>query len=315
MFASSARADEPALPVDLVWDAPAECPDREDVLRRVASLLGADAASRAHVAAHGTIARTGEDSFRLELETRTGDLLGVRTIDAVTCSSLAKAAAVVITVALSSWQPSPSDGVPLESEPAPRSKSPAPRPRSDAARAPVATALPMVAWTMGAAGVLEAGALPKPMAGVALTTALDIRWLRLGASGALYAPRHVTFSTPVASTVRFDMWTLGGSACGLFEWHRARLGPCAEMGAMFVHVLGIGLANARAADVTQPIAAAGAILDVELNARVRAFVHPNVKIPLAAKAIGVRTDEGAVMLNDLSMPALRVSFGLDVRLW
>ncbi|MBX3199466.1 MAG: hypothetical protein KF850_25500 [Labilithrix sp.] len=287
------------------------------MLGRVAELLDSGFVPAAHVVAEATVSRTAEGAFHLELQTRAGELVDVRTLDAVTCGSLAKAAAVVIAVALSSAKPEQTEDVSVGAPPvrnAPRSGAQPRDPRLSRAELP-ATKPPTVSWRAGAAGATNAGTLPNAIAGVALTTSLDIEWLRLGALGALYVPRHVTFSVPVESTLRFDVRTLSAYACALFRWRRAQVGPCAEAGGMFVHVEGVGLSNARAADITMPTAAGGAVLNVELSSRVRAFFYPNVTSPLVAQPVGVRTSRGDVTLNDLSSPSFRGLLGVDVRLW
>jgi hypothetical protein len=87
--AGPARADEP---VDLTWDAPAECPDRNWVLRSIAARLNADALQpTAAVEASARVVHKG-DGYQLTLQTDEGE----RQLSAASCEELAGSAALIL---------------------------------------------------------------------------------------------------------------------------------------------------------------------------------------------------------------------------
>jgi hypothetical protein len=110
LFGSS-RAEAAELPdLTLGWAAPADCPDRDTLLARVAELLGARGGEQSHepldVSATVTLLQSG---FRAELRTTQRGVVRTRTLEAPSCSELTEASAVVIALALS-----PPEAAPVE---------------------------------------------------------------------------------------------------------------------------------------------------------------------------------------------------------
>ncbi|HET8938412.1 MAG TPA: hypothetical protein VFN67_33440 [Polyangiales bacterium] len=87
--AGAAFADEP---VELTWSAPAECPDRNWVLRSIAARSNSSAAQpTAAVQASARVVRKG-DVFQLTLQTHEGE----RQLSAASCEELAGSAALIL---------------------------------------------------------------------------------------------------------------------------------------------------------------------------------------------------------------------------
>ncbi len=335
--AGNARADESAAsPVELVWEAPPGCPTKGDVLASVAEILGAGGPTSVHMTAHGALTRIGKDSFRLVLETRATEVASVRTLEAVSCAALAKAAAVVITTTLGelpSVEPPPSASPTAPSTPTPSSASapsgalpPSALPASNgpqARRSPAPSAVPARArrpmrdrltFVLAAAPTLDVGTLPDPAVGGALTVAADYRWLRAGLTGSAYFPQGVTFEEPLHATGRFRLATAGAFGCALFGSWRARLGPCAGIGMSFVEAAGLGIPNAKAVSLAVSTATGGGLAALDLATHFAVFARLDAAFPLHTQQIGVRTATGAVALHELAIPAFRGAVGVEIRL-
>ncbi|MBK8263608.1 MAG: hypothetical protein IPK80_20005 [Nannocystis sp.] len=76
------------------WQAPVECPDEAMTGRALAAAITGACAARAE----GAVSRSAE-GWRLDLKVIVGDELDQRTLSATTCSALADAAIVIVTVA------------------------------------------------------------------------------------------------------------------------------------------------------------------------------------------------------------------------
>jgi hypothetical protein len=90
-----------ALPLDLVWRAPPECPQRDAVVARARALLGSKALKTELVQAQGTIEKQGE-GFELTLAIDEGGKGGERRVWARQCEELSGAAAIALVLLLTS---------------------------------------------------------------------------------------------------------------------------------------------------------------------------------------------------------------------
>lgn len=105
LFASSLAAQD--KPLELDWDAPAQCPDRNWVLRSVQARV-ADTAShpppRAAVKARGRIAQR-DGNYVLDLRTDSGE----RQLRAASCEELANSAVLILSFAAEPEQAAPAE--------------------------------------------------------------------------------------------------------------------------------------------------------------------------------------------------------------
>jgi len=99
---------EPGAGLTLRWQAPAGCPQQAAVRDRIKALTGTARSTSAGLQADGTITQTGNARFHLKLVTRSGRLVGERSLDASSCENLTGAAAVSIALLMRSNEP-PSD--------------------------------------------------------------------------------------------------------------------------------------------------------------------------------------------------------------
>lgn len=109
----------PPAEIQLTWQAPAECPDAQDVIERYQELLTTAPTGEGVMEAEAVIVADG-DAWKLELITRMGDFTDVRKLRASRCAELGEAAAMLFAVALEPTldesQPLPDDEEPDWSE-------------------------------------------------------------------------------------------------------------------------------------------------------------------------------------------------------
>lgn len=83
----------------LTWDAPKDCPQRDEVLVAVRDIVGQQLFDASAIEADGTI-REMSGKFRLELRVNRDGVLQQRTVDAKACQDLLGASAVVLGLQL-----------------------------------------------------------------------------------------------------------------------------------------------------------------------------------------------------------------------
>lgn len=94
-----AGATPPATAVELVWEAPAECPGGDYVRGRLVRLLGEDTTHES-VRAEGTISSGPDGTYVLRLSLTTPTGIDEREIAAAQCELLGDVAAIVIALAI-----------------------------------------------------------------------------------------------------------------------------------------------------------------------------------------------------------------------
>jgi hypothetical protein len=96
---SGSSAAQGGAPVQLVWQAPANCPQAVQVRQKVQNLLGKSAreATPSRLRAEGRIEATG-DRFRLTLDIHYDLVNATRVVDAVSCEDLGGVAAITLAL-------------------------------------------------------------------------------------------------------------------------------------------------------------------------------------------------------------------------
>jgi hypothetical protein len=97
--ASLAAAPAARAEVDLKWDAPLGCPQRDDVLNRIGALVGSSLDKTGGLSVEGTIERAS-GRYSLTLLVRDGREVRTRVIASDSCADLAGAAAVTLALLL-----------------------------------------------------------------------------------------------------------------------------------------------------------------------------------------------------------------------
>jgi hypothetical protein len=234
-------AAQPAAHLSLTWDAPLDCPNREDVQARVDALLGGEAGGStvADVQASGQVERAAS-GFRLQLGLATGGRPTVRKLEAKTCEELAGAAAIAIALlarsgttdsgaseSASSETSPPGEAAPSAARPGARPEarakavSPRRQERSEDAPTKKARAHLLVDAPLAVVGW---GSLPS--VGLGVGAAAGLRWRALGivAGGELWRPQTLERS---GFSMRFTLQSARADACVTQELGGVEVGPCA----------------------------------------------------------------------------------------
>lgn len=255
-LASAARAQEgamasatvrDALPAQLTWDAPDECPSAQSVLERLKDLLGDTPAAWArYERVRVTMQRDAKSGWLLLLTLERGSDIQQRTLSAPRCEELGNAAAVALAIALGDEQASEEPAIDWE-EPAPAAAVNAASDRDEAARMPrpAPDAAPRVLIATGAEGVLDVRALGAATFGVSLHA--DLRLARLGAGlyGVLLPGRSEAVGDGVNQSVDFALLAAGVRACYRVLGGRAHADTCGafELGSLSADARGLVAAS------------------------------------------------------------------------
>lgn len=231
-----------SLPVTLLWQAPMNCPQHDEVWARLTERLGhaPTAPQEASFAARGAITKTDE-GFKLELQTLNASGAGTRTFTHANCEELTRLAVVALSVAIDPL---------LEPPPA---------------------VTPTNLW-LGLGPRLTVAVLPAPSPGLAGSVLLDVRPVSfefsLETAAGMMAPIPGGRSLLVA-------FPIGGGLSGCFGYFGARFSAqgCANLRA--------GLLTGTPSSVTDPIVGLGALLSAGPRVQGRLLVHDRFAIRLS----------------------------------
>jgi hypothetical protein len=253
-------ADVPA-PFELVWQAPAACPDGAEVLRRLATLAPGRAAPG--LRADGSIAPVVGGTWRLQLALRGPGIADTRTIDAAECSTLGDVAALLLAIAVApetavrrheAGASAPDDRpvLPLPPREPVAAPSIAAAPRIEPDELPTAPAPRRSAVLRGAlrlAGGAEVGAIPAWSPSAVLGAALLGAGWRVELAGT-YSARTLAYDDRSAVGGRLQLAAGALRGCGVPRWRRFEFPVCGglELGALRGVARGV-LAPAPALDL------------------------------------------------------------------
>jgi hypothetical protein len=266
--------------VDLKWDAPPGCPERDDVLNRIGALVGSSLDKTEGLAVEGTIERTN-GRYSLELLVRDGREVRTRVIASESCADLAGAAAVTLALLLGievhSAEP-PADGgtsTPTTSnDPSTKARDGGSQKRDErAARGDAATEKPTPpeapeassqGWNLllrVPAFSADFGPMPKPTLGVGLGVGVRHASWRFLLDGRI--SRGQTVSAPeLGDGVGAELERLTGEVMACRGWRLPpfELGPCVGLAVEHVSARGTGAGvSPELQRATWPALRAGAV--------------------------------------------------------
>ena len=206
----------PLLPVDLTWNAPAECPARDAVLDDVARILAQSRGTRAPATARADVSRDDRGRWHAALRVDASSAHSERALEAESCQAIATASALILAIAVEG-------GMPEATEPSAPSAGPALPPP------PAASRRPSSQLVVAAGGVLDSGMFPgaTPGAEGTLGWALDLPDFRVRAlaSASLFGVQ--TVQTPVPNeTGRFTPFAVAMRGCVSLRRGAFDVGPC-----------------------------------------------------------------------------------------
>lgn len=233
-----ARATE--LPdLSLGWQAPADCPDSEALLARVAELLGERGGKQSHEPLGVSVNVTSLPSgFRAELRTTQRGAERVRTLEAATCSELTEASAVVIALVLSP----PEETAPRPTPPPPPAPAPPTPEASDAASVPAgSTRRSSVRLGLAGGVVTDLGTLAPVSLGFAFGLGGRYgRYIEHGIRLSVFPTRSASAEGHPEQGVNIGLVAAALSLCFEPFTSPLALGACGELELGMLHVEGFG---------------------------------------------------------------------------
>ncbi len=246
----------------LDWSAPKPCPSRTYVARRVHDLLAASRAPRNELTVQGTVRRVQRGRYRLALILDAKSTRAERSLEAVSCKSIADAAAWLIALAAdpslggaaaapdqgdvaqradtpavsAAPESTPATSAPPATQEPTRSQRSEPSeqanvgPRDAASREPRRPRAGVRTWwRAGVFAALWSAQLPAPQASVGARAGLGLGWLYSELRSAWVFARARAVAEGVEA--RFTTQQLGLATCP--QWGNAlRFGPCATLDAL-----------------------------------------------------------------------------------
>jgi hypothetical protein len=284
------------LAVELDWDAPSECPSGAAVTGEVERILAGSPARTARMRAQGTVTRSAQDKWHVELLLRGTEWEAKRGLDGPTCAAVSDAAALVIALALNP-----------EVDPAPSVK---PENGADLHT----TWIPMPTFmgpALGAGLTGDAGSVPDGTVGIEANFGWTIGNVHTELSGTYFLARRGTLvdRDDVGATFHLGATSLRG--CYQFARERLAFGPCVDVGLQWTKAQGFGPIDAHTVSGVTP--AIGGALGVEwlLSRYFVPYARLGGVVPLARPEFAV---QGMGYVHRAAVVAFRSTVGFEVHL-
>jgi hypothetical protein len=215
LLASAPAQAGPPPTVSLVWNAPAGCPAKEEVVAEVEHILGAS--PRREARATATVEQRADDRWSVRIETDTDGTEGERSIEAGSCGSLASATALVLALTMEGERTlTASLPPPVVAEPVVLTQRSSARVRGMAA----------------ASGALDLGTLPHLAVATEVTLGIVIGAARLELEGSGWGAEN---AEPHVEGTRLQLWEAHARGC--FRGRvaaRLEVDPCLAAGVAYV---------------------------------------------------------------------------------
>jgi hypothetical protein len=306
------------VPVELTWNAPAECPTRDAVVDEVARVLTASHESRVQVDARVDISRDDQGRWHAALSLATRDAHSSRVLDAESCPAIASATAVIIAIAVEGGLP----------EPTPPAAAPSTRPPSIHVSTPPREFPSQLIVT--AAATVDAGMLQSPAPGVeaALGWAYSLpRWrIRAAASGSFFLPQDSGLVTctrsssgpcpAVGESGHFNLFAAAARVCGSIVEQAFDLGPCLGVEIDVMNGAGEGPAQSIRSTGVWPSALASLLASwsfsrhLAITARAEGFYAPK-PVQFVLNYVPATSDH--ILVYQPSPTGARGALGVEVR--
>jgi hypothetical protein len=291
---SGARAAE------LRWLAPDACASRTRVAAEVERLLGRPLGTIEGMDFDVLLRHLGPDAVGVELRTtrRANAESRTRTLSASSCDEAADVAAVAIAMAATA------EGAAEPTPPAPAPAPPAQKATPAAAASPSQPASP---WELdlGAYGLFDQAALPKPTAGLEIDASVRYRALRVRLSGGGLLPRIER----VGGEKHGGEFTLFWGAvlvCGERALQSFRLGLCGGFELGRIKAEGIGVSDPRVGAALWRAARAELVGSWQPSTGFRLALHAGLAIPTARPTFVL---DGSETVHHVAPISVRVLLG------
>jgi hypothetical protein len=222
-IASLAGAQEP---VSLAWNAPTGCPSGESVVADVKTILGGPTPHR--VTARADVTQLGPEHWSVHVATDVDGTQGERTLEADSCTSLAKATALILAWAV---DPVKARAAMAAKQAGPTAPSPAPAAAGSPERTPSTPSSPLpLAAVVAVSAMGDLGTLQSPGGGVQLALGALVGPMRFELLGDDWGTQDVWGQGDAVGT---HVHLLDGALRACFRWQMAprfELDPCAGAG-------------------------------------------------------------------------------------
>lgn len=250
VVARPARAE-----LELRWDAPPNCPQREEVFERIRRLAGPALDQTERLSVEGSIV-PANGRYRLTLVVRTGSEERNRVIASDSCADLAGAAAITVALLLgvdASALEEGADGAPLAgaagADASKQGATDASKKPSEPAKPPVVEPPPPATddtahWSAllrAPIAALDIGPLPRPAYGIGLGVGARYGTWRFVLSGRAWLEQSVNASDPNAN-FGAELQRLTGElvACRGFRSYDFEIAPCLGLALEHLKAEGFG---------------------------------------------------------------------------
>jgi hypothetical protein len=324
--------------VTLRWEAPPECPARDEVLARIRALTGTSLEKTTELFVDGRIERVA-GRFSLTLLVRDDREVRTRVIRSDACADLAGAAAVTLALLLGidvdaagygadTGEPSgPASGADAPENPAPKAgadasgderaapranlppKSGAPSDDRKSGTTPPGTQTVRILLRIPVASV-DFGPLPKPSLGLGLGLGARYESVRVVLTGRVSQRQRISAPAPyTASGAELDRVTLELSGCYGFRSQVFEVAPCAALGLERVNARGFGEdLSPQSARAAWPSLGAGAVAHAYAWESLAIFAAVTGSAQLSSPKVVI---EGLGELVELEILAAGVAIGAE----
>lgn len=216
---------EPVDALELTWDAPPECPTRDDVREAVRGLVvGAQDPQPTRITAK--VSPVAPERWRLELVVDNALVAGERVVEAESCSELADATAIVAAISIDPFAAAPRpDDPPVDQPIAPPVDPPVPVPAPTSPAAPLEDAPTYDArWSVGAAG--GAGWSSEATGVVRVFAGWERQRLGVRFGADVWLPRRYEDGDPIPRGVRVGHGLAHARVCFVPAWKSVSVPLC-----------------------------------------------------------------------------------------
>jgi hypothetical protein len=280
------------LPIELSWDAPAECPSHDDVMAELSRITRVKPGRAVTgIQAQASIARAADGRYKLRLRTQREDQTGETELDASSCAALERGVTLVLALALG-------DGVDLIDEknpPEAAASSPEPpKPSPLAAPLKVAVVPPPHAverpsslrWSPWLAGAGSWGLIAKPAGGAQLGLALGEQHWQADARVTLWPAGSAEPVQGIESSFLAFVGTVAG--CGRLPVEEWALSACAHLDVGLIHGSARGAASNNAATAPWYALGPSVALSAPLAGRVKLRIEAGLSVGFAPPHFAIR---------------------------
>lgn len=293
-------AGDARAPVTLEWSAPSGCPSHDEMVDRIARIVG-DAVPTEPLAVRAIVTGEAGGTFAADVTMTASAQSNARHFDASSCAAVSDAVALVVALAVN----------PRAIEDAHEAQAIAPRPASSAIAPPAAVAPSSSrrAFAIGASAIVDANTLPSAAFGAELLAGWTPRHAIVEASLAYVASETARLASSPNEGADFTLVHLGARGCYAPFDARFDIGPCAGAGLEWIAAHGFGALH--------PSDATGRMGIVSLGFRAIAHITPGLALRLGADGIAPFARPTFVIDNGgqvfQAAPLLfRASFGIEL---